>query len=234
VSWWQGWSQRRPALTAAQAARIDRWQRLPANDPDALIDAARWCVVDVETSGLDVHRDSLIAIGAVPIEARHVVMGDAFYRLLRQESISGVANILVHRITGTAQRDGDDPAEALLAFLEWIGHSPLIGFHASFDATMIRRAVGSVLGLRWKMPWLDLAQLAPVLFPDMRLRHRSLDDWLSRFNIVVQQRHNALADALATAQLLQIMVTRAKTQGMTKSSALFALAAGQRWLGGAG
>jgi DNA polymerase III subunit epsilon len=234
VSWWQDWLHRRPSFSAAQSARIDGWQRLPAVDPDVSFDATRWCVVDVETSGLDVRRDSLIAIGAVTIESRHVVMGNAFYRLLRQENVSSVANILVHRITGTAQREGEDPAEALLAFLEWIGHAPLIGFHAPFDATMLRRAVRSVLGVQWRHRWLDLAELLPVVFPDTRPRDRSLDDWLTRFNIVVQQRHNALADALATAQLLQVCMERAKTLGMRKSSELFALAAGRRWLGGEG
>ena len=234
MSGWQGWLHRRPSLSASQTARIDRWRALQAFDPDTPIEATRWCVVDVETSGLEVRRDRLLSIGAVRVESQRIVIGNAFHRLLRQASASSVANILVHRISGTAQREGDDPAEVLLAFLEWVGHAPLVGFHAPFDATMIARALRSVLGVQWKNPWLDLAVLAPALYPDVRSPQQSLDDWLARFNIIAMQRHDALADALATAQLLQVMIARATALGMTQSRALLAFAAGQRWLGGNG
>lgn len=219
-----------PTLLALR--RIDRWRARPAFDGDAPFEQARWCVVDVESSGLDVHRDRLIAIGAVPIEAKRVMIAEAFHRHLRQQGASSAENILIHRISGTEQLAGDEPAEVLRDFLQRIGSSPLVAFHARFDEMMIRRAMQNVLGVRMRHRWLDLAVLAPALDPETLAARRGLDDWLDRYHIVPFQRHNALADALATAQLLQVMFERARAQGITTVSELFVLAENQRWLGG--
>ncbi len=233
MSGWRSWIGTRPTLRARQ--HLERWRALPAIDEEAPFDVVRWCVVDVESSGLDVRTDRLLAIGSVPVEAKRVMIGGAFRRLLRQSNPSSTPNILVHRISGTEQLEGDEPAQVLLDFLEYIGASPLVAYHADFDAIMIRRAMEGMLGvgrMRAQPRWLDLARLAPALHPDARISHRSLDDWLARYGIVAYQRHDALADAIATAQLLQVLFERARTQGLSTVGELFALANKGRWLGG--
>jgi DNA polymerase III subunit epsilon len=221
----------RPTLSTDQEERIARWRALPALNEDAPFEQMRWCVVDVESSGLDVRRDRLIAIGAVPVEATRIVIGEAFRRVLRQRSPSNAQNIVIHRISGTEQLDGDEPADVLFDFLEYIGKSTLVAFHARFDELMIRRAMLNVLGVRIRCRWLDLAVLAPALHPETLATRRSLDDWLARYGIVAYQRHDALADAVATAQLLQVMFERAREKGITRASELFTIAENQRWLG---
>jgi hypothetical protein len=52
--------------------------------------------------------------------------------------------------------------------------------------------------------------------PNMRAV-RTPDDWLGRIGIEVTQRHNASADALATAQLLMIALERARRQVTTST-----------------
>jgi DNA polymerase III subunit epsilon len=232
MSGWKRWFRKRPALAMDQSERIERWRALPVSRGDTPFEQVRWCIVDVESSGLDVRRDRLIAIGSVPIEAGRVMIGGAFHRTLRQSEASSTPNILVHRISGTQQLRGDEPADVLLDFVEHIGTAPLVAFHAQFDALMIRRAMQSVLGIQDRWRWLDLAALAPALHPEMSHAHRSLDDWLARYGIVPYQRHDALADAVATAQLLLVMFDRARAKGVSTVADLFALAEHRRWLGG--
>jgi DNA polymerase-3 subunit epsilon len=50
--------------------------------------------------------------------------------------------------------------------------------------------------------WVDLAWLAPALLPERALSCKGLDAWLKAFGIANFKRHDALADAFATAQLL--------------------------------
>ena len=59
---------------------------------------------------------------------------------------------------------------------------------------------------------------------------KSLDEWMDVFGIVNISRHNAFADALATAQLFQVLQTRAMAQGMRSTAALIEAAASQRLL----
>jgi DNA polymerase-3 subunit epsilon len=200
-----------------------RWQ------PDSST-AQRTVVVDVEASGLDPLHDRLISIGAIGVCSGLAHYDDAFEVVLRQEEASGEANILVHGIGGTAQLAGRAPAAAMRDFLAFAGEAPLVAFHADFDRILIEGAAVAALGMKPRNRWLDLALLAPALFPDQPEGERTLDHWLRRFGIENYDRHNALADALATAQLLLVALAEAGRQGLTGWAQLARLQEGQRWL----
>jgi DNA polymerase-3 subunit epsilon len=223
---------RQPAviLTAEQKARLESLGPKISADCKAALGSDRIVVVDVETSGLSLAEDRLIAIGAVAIHAGRIAFADSFDVLLRQEVSSDKANILVHGIGGTAQRTGLPPEEALLAFLEYLGGAPLFAFHVAFDETMLRKACRRFLGIEFRHTWADLAYLLPEFFPEYAQKHHALDDWLKHFSIGNDARHNALADALATAQLGLIALRAARAKRATDFKALQNMEKAQRWL----
>jgi DNA polymerase-3 subunit epsilon len=100
----------------------------------------------------------------------------------------------------------------------------------TFDETMIRRALREYLGFSFKHPWLDLAYVMPGLNPPLAQRYRALDDWIGHFGIRIDARHNALADALATAQLFQVAISQANNKEVVNFSGLFDLERAQRWV----
>ncbi len=193
---------KRPALTPELAARLAAWQALPLPRQDSPFANSRYVVVDVESSGLNIHRDHLIAIGAVAVSNGQIQLADSLEIVLQQDRVSAKENILIHGIGGTAQREGIPPPEALLRFLEYLGKDPLVAFHVAFDESMISRAMKCFLGLNFRHAWADLAYIAPALHPQLARRLRTLDDWMGLFRIDNYARHNALADALSTAELL--------------------------------
>jgi DNA polymerase-3 subunit epsilon len=217
-------------LTEAERLRLGKWAALDRPSLDMPFCGSRYVVVDVETSGLDLNRDRLISIGAVAVENGAIMLGERFYAILQQESASSRENIEVHGIGGTAQMNGAPAPGVLLAFLEFMGKSPLVAFHVTFDETMIRRAIRAYLGFDFRHPWLDLAYLMPALNPGRAARPRSLDDWLNCFSIRNDDRHNAAADALATAQLLQVALSQAPRARAENYAALRELEKAQRWV----
>ena len=213
----QRWFTSKPQLNPQQIEQLASWRRLPEIDPTATFNHIRLVVVDVETTGLDLVTDTLISIGAVAVVNGRIALSDNFSVVLQQRESSRKENILVHGISGSVQREGILPADALLAFLEYLGKSPLVAFHVDFDETMIKRAMRQYLGLSFKHPWLDLAYVLPALYPDLMRRHHSLDDWAGYFDIRNDDRHNALADALATSQLLLVAIAQARRSHQKKS-----------------
>jgi DNA polymerase-3 subunit epsilon len=228
----QRWFVPAPVLMPQQVARLAAWRALPAAALRSDFGKSRCVVVDVETTGLNLMADTLISIGAVAVVDGRIALGDSFEVVVQQRESSRKENILVHGISGTVQREGMEPAEALLAFLEFLGSSPLVAFHVTFDETMIRRALRHHLGLTFKHPWLDLAYVMPSLYPPLAYSHRVLDDWIARFNIRIEARHNALADALATAQLLQVAQAQARRKDISDFAGLRDLERSQRWASG--
>ena len=191
-----------------------------------------WTVVDCESSGLDPRQDRLLSIGAVTVEGGRIALQRAFSVVLRQDSVSDRTNILVHGIAGEAQRGGMKPREALEGFAKFAGDSPLVAFHATFDRALLGRAF-QAQGMGIGNAWLDLASLAPALYPQLARRCKALDDWLEEFGIEVPGRHDALSDAFATAQLLQVMLEAARRQGAHTGNEVISVARGRHWLAGA-
>jgi DNA polymerase-3 subunit epsilon len=193
----------------------------------------RWLMVDVETTGLNPAKDRLLAIAAVALNRDpltnnlRVALGDSFEAVLRQTQPSDKSNILIHHIGAQAQTEGEAPEAALERFRTWVGTSPLLAYHAAFDAGMIHRAYRSHDLSPLNVDWLDIEPLARRIGGNSRAK--ALDDWLAHFHIECVVRHQAASDAFATAELLLRLwpAMRQETQtwrGVTR------LARGAAWI----
>lgn len=207
----------------------------------------RWVVLDVESSGLDPARDRLLAIAAVAVdcggERPRIRCADSFEVLLGPAHTQGSegqhaavaapllvdkANILVHGLGVGAQSQGTLPVQALQAFETWVAGAPCVGFHVDFDRVLIQRACQRHLGRTPHWAWLDLEPLAALSQPGAG--RRTLDAWLEAFGITCSARHEAAADALATAELLLRLWPFLIKERATTLKACQRLAARRRWL----
>ena len=225
-----GGAANRVSLAPAEQEMIENWRRLPAADLSVMHEEQRYVVVDVETSGLSMKKDRLISIGAVALVAGRLDFNDAFQVVLRQEQVSTHANILIHGISGSAQSTGVDPVEGLLAFLQYVGKSPLVAYHAFFDQSMIGKATREYLGMELAQPWIDLAWVLPDFFSFRGDANVALDDWLHHFGIESILRHNAVSDAYATAKLLQVAIAGGQQKGATSPVAFMRIEKARRWM----
>ena len=217
-------------LTSAQRQTLEAWRALPKSDLTEPHLATRYVVVDVESSGLDMKRDRLISIGAVAVVSGRLDFSDAFQVVLRQDRVSSRENILIHGIGGSAQSEGANPAEALLSFLGYIGKSPLVAYHAFFDQSMIDKALIEYLGIELRQTWIDLAWVLPDLFQLRSDGRVALDDWLQRFDIENIVRHNAVSDAFATAQLMQMAISAGSKKGANSAASFLKIEKSRRWM----
>jgi DNA polymerase-3 subunit epsilon len=207
---WLG--RRTPGLDETQRQRLEALPGVASGE--APLREQRFVVLDLETTGLNTSRDLVLAIGAVVIDDGAIQLGQQFERTLQRDNHQVSESVLIHGIGPDAVAAGSDPAGALLDFLEFLGDSPLLAFHAPFDQRMLARALRQSLGHRLAHPFIDLAELAPLLFAQANIRQGGLDDWIAHFGLQVQQRHNASADALATAELALILFSQARRQGL--------------------
>jgi DNA polymerase III subunit epsilon len=212
------------------------WRRRPAADD------RRWVVIDVESSGLDVERDHLLAVAGVALRVSPAAqptldLSDSFEVLVRPPEATRApdkANILIHGLGVEQQRCGLTPAQALAAFEAWAGTAPRLGYHVEFDRALIERAQRRLAG-GGALPaarWLDIEPLVSLVSPGSgRQGLKTLDDALEHFGIVNAARHEAAADALATAELLLALWPALRREGVHDFAGAQALVAARRWLG---
>jgi len=203
---------RRQDSEVARAAQRD-WARVVPVARATPLARVRWIALDTETSGLDPQRDRLLSIGACAVEAGEIRTSASFEALLRQRQMSAVDNVLVHGIGHHAQGAGEAPDAALAAFLRFARADPVVGYHTLFDLVVLRRSIRAELGIDYRPSYIDLSLLLPLLVNRPETAGWDLDRWLERYGIGNFGRHQALADACATAQLLQLALALAQGYG---------------------
>jgi len=191
----------------------------------------RWVSLDLETSGLDPKHDRIVELGAVALHGGMVDLGDYFQRINAEGSGLTGENRVLHGVTAAEQRDGSPLSLAMDDLLAWMRDAPLIGFHITFDIGFLRAAlaphVGSQAARLFGAHYLDLAIIAPVVFPQVKAR--GLGEWTAALRLPLRKQHRALADALATAHLLQ-KIFAALPPAERSFDALKSMESDRRWL----
>ena len=112
------------------------------------------------------------------------------------------------------------PDATLAELLLFSGKHPLVVFNAAFNRSVIERALEEHLGVTVASLWIDLYFLLPALFPQHQDRPARLAAWMESFGIDTFQRHHALGDAWAIAQLLLAAQAKASARGAHSPQAL--------------
>lgn len=217
--WWQQFKRQYLGLNKAQSEfhpdqhtqqlLIEAAPLIPADQPLS----APAMVFDLETTGLNTRTDTVLSIGAVKVQLEGINLGNSFYQVLDIAVDLGGESQLIHGLTQKDLAQGCEPQKALLDFLTYSKNHIWLAFHAEFDRRMIKNAALQHLGQVIDPQPIDIAYLAPLLFPELKSSHASLDYWLDVFHLPILARHNATADALATAELLMILVHKAQELG---------------------
>lgn len=172
--------------------------------------------LDLETTGLDPRRDRLLRLAAVPVRGGRVVLSERFERWVDPGRGFDIESIRHHRILPGDVASAADEASVVAAFLHWLGPRPLLGYCVGFDIAMLDRVMRPVLGFPLPNDRLDLAavdfELQRRRHPDAA-RRRDLDAILADAGVPSLQRHDALADATATALAWCVLRARAGQDG---------------------
>jgi DNA polymerase III subunit epsilon len=227
----------------ALEAGLTRWwpfgRRGAAAATPAAIAGERWAVLDVESTGLDAHRDQLIAVAALAVEVPpagrpRLLAGDSFERVITPDETRAMdkPNILLHGIGLGAQRQGRPLAEVMQDLETWLAGAPVIGFHVAFDETLLQRGRRAAGLAPLRNPFIDLEHVAEALRPTVKAR--SLDEWMDVCGVRCEVRHQAAADAWATAEVLlhlwpQIQ-REAGLERAVRAEVLSRLARDRKWL----
>lgn len=206
-----------------------RLQRLSELSPPSARNShrqSRYVTVAVETTGPDVRRDRVLSIAAVAVDRCAINLADCFEVALRPADSSSRENTLLHRIGGQRQSTSEDLSESVLRFLEYVVHCPLVAFDAGSARALVDRMAKEALGTASQSAWLDLGGILLALYPSSE--NRTMADWLRTMNIRMPARHDTLAEALATAQMLQVGLHQAECREINCPEGLLELQRARR------
>ncbi|HEX9052880.1 MAG TPA: 3'-5' exonuclease [Anaeromyxobacter sp.] len=179
-------------------------------------DAVTYWSLDLETGGLRAGRDPIIAIGMVPVRGGRIRLRESFRTLVRPGTRRRVdpSSVRAHQLVADELRDAP-PLEEVLPIVErQLRDNVLLVHHRAIDVAFLKDACRST-GVRWPAPkvvdtvdlLLRAARRSRFARPDPVRDRPALNLSLAReaWGLPAYQAHDALTDAIATAELFLVL-----------------------------
>jgi DNA polymerase-3 subunit alpha (Gram-positive type) len=165
---------------------------------------------DIETTGLDGEHDRITEIGAVKMVGGHITES---FQTFVDPGMPIPAEIV--QLTGITDRDvygAPGEAEAVRAFMDFVGELPLAAHNAAFDVGFIA-AAAERSGLKFDPVYVDTLAVARSLLRDQR--RYTLDAVSRTLGLPEFNHHRASDDAAVCARIFGKLRGRYAAQGVT-------------------
>lgn len=167
--------------------------------------------VDLELTGLDAAVNQIISVGWTQIDGGRINLGSNRHVLVSADQSVG-SSAAIHELTDSEISDGVDLGTALEGLFEAATGRVWVFHHSALDVSFLQKACEAWASLVPPFVVLDTMQIElglrkrrdiPVQQGDLQLGRLRADYHLPRYTA-----HNALIDALATAELLLAIAAR--------------------------
>ena len=180
-----------------------------------------FCVLDLETTGGDRNHDMITEIGAVKVRGGECV--GTFQTLVNPGRAIPPKISVLTGLTDSVVATAPRIESVLPSLLSFLGDSVFVAHNSSFDLGFIRAALQRDGRPPWAGTVVDTVPLARRLVRD-EVPNCRLGTLADRFRFQNRPTHRALDDALATVELLHLLIERASGLGVLGLDDLVALA----------
>lgn len=188
-----------------------------AMTPDMPVRETPLVALDMETTGLDPRRHSIVSIGLVPFDLRRIRFSERRHWILKPRFPLENLSVTLHHITHSDLEGAPDLNEVLEDVLgAMAGRLPVVHYRA-IERSFFESALAFRLGESVVFPMIDTMAIE-ARFHRQSLAARlgrwlgrkqvslRLQDCRGRYGLPYYQPHHAVIDALATAELFHSQV----------------------------
>jgi DNA polymerase-3 subunit epsilon len=214
--YWQSMEHRRQTLLAkTPSGPLYDYLATPFTPANADIREIRFTALDFETTGLDPNQDELLSFGLVRLDRMDIQLGTAQHELIIPKGQIPESSAIIHEITDDQAAEGIELEQALEILLKRLAGTVLIAHYAKLELGFLDAACQRLYGRPFFIPTVDTLLLGRRWIENRNLYIQQSDLRLAslrtRFALPRYKAHNALTDAVATAELfLALTVQRMK------------------------
>lgn len=185
-------------------------------DENTPIKDLNFVALDFETTGLNAEKDDIVSIGLVPFNLNSIYCAQSAHWIVRPKPPLKDESIVIHGITHSDISDAPDLLKILEDVLNHL-HNKIVVVHYRpiernfFDSALKRRIHEGILfpvidtmQIEGNLQYKKLSWLKRILgnsIPSVRLANSR-----ERYGLPPYSAHNALIDAIATAELFQAQI----------------------------
>lgn len=166
--------------------------------------------LDMETTGLNCQSDQVISMGTVKIFNLGINLGTCWHQLIQLEQNLPEESVVVHKITDDQLVNGANIEQALAVLLEQLQGSVLLVHNKKVEQSFLNFLCQKFYQTDFIIPIIDTQYLAKRRFERQGISFKSnelrLFNLRKRYHMPAYTAHNALLDAISTAELFVAML----------------------------
>ncbi|MGB5446141.1 MAG: 3'-5' exonuclease [Psychromonas sp.] len=197
--------------------RLQKFYNSGTYDDDTPLSEIDFVALDFETTGLDPAKNSIISIGLVPFNLQRIFCGKAKEWYINPQDNLQENTIIIHGITHSDLKGAPDLRRVLDQLLDELAGKVVVVHYRRIERDFLDRNLRALINEGIIFPIVDTMQIEAKL---QRTTSLKFLNWLtgkrpqsirlansrSRYNLPAYPPHDALTDAIATAELLQAQI----------------------------
>ncbi len=213
-------TQRKRALSRAAPGIMRDYLAVPFVDNKTDWKSVEIVALDLETTGLDPKKDHILSFGLVHMQYSSIQLGTAWHEIVRIDEQIPESSAVIHQITDDASAAGTPLEELLPKLLLRLAGKVILVHYKNIEQNFLDAACRRLYGIPFIIPIIDTLPIALRL---MELRNHTIQPGNLRlfnlrphFGLPQYKAHNALYDAIATAELFLAMAAEIAPSGNYK------------------
>ena len=211
---------RKRALARTESDVMRNYLSTPFTDRSIDWRETKIVALDLETTGLNPKKDSILSFGLIELEHNSIHLNSAWHEIVQTKDQIPESSAVIHNITDDDSAAGK-PLEVLLpTLLQRLAGCVILVHYKNIEQNFIDAACRRLYGTPFIIPIIDTLPIAQRL---LELRNHTIQPGNLRlfnlrqhFGLPQYKAHNALYDALATAELFLAMASEMTPSGKYK------------------
>jgi DNA polymerase-3 subunit epsilon len=198
---------------------LESFYHQPLTDAQQSMDSIEFVAVDIETTGLNAQKDDIVSIGLVPFDYQRIYLAKAKHWVVSSRRLTS-ESVVVHRITHTEVAEAPSLDSILPELMASLEGKQVVVHYRYMEREFFRTAIAELWQKDFLFPVIDTLELEALYLrknqslaaqfmkkplPSLRLLYAR-----ERYHLPAYENHNALVDALASAELLQAQIAKHK------------------------
>ncbi|XPF92565.1 exonuclease domain-containing protein [Colwellia sp. RE-S-Sl-9] len=203
-------AKRKRLLKRTPAGPLHDFLSVPFPDEKQLFVDTPILSVDFETTGLHTKKDKLLSVGFVDLFANKIPLKSSYHQIVRSKGRLKSDNVTIHQITDSQKDQGEPLRVVVETLLKALTGKVMLVHFARIEREFLQQACINLYGIAPVFPMIDTLMVAKkrldnrdVAYDPSTLRLSALR---YQYQLPEHYAHNALNDAIATAELLMAQV----------------------------
>lgn len=207
--WLNGYEvQRKRLLKKAPEGPLKAFLSVPFPEPETLFSECKILSVDFETTGLNAQQDKLLSIGFVELANNQISLDSCYHQVIKTKGDLTASNVVIHQITDDVKEQGESLKYVVEKLLTALAGKVMLVHFSRIEKQFLAQACLELYGMAPAFPIIDTLVLIKnrfdknsVPYDPSLLRLSNLREY---FQLPQHFAHNALSDAIATAEVLLV------------------------------